>query len=410
MNRVVVTGMGAVTPIGNDVESFWQGLVSGKCGIGPVTKFDTAEFKVKVAAEVKDFDPSRYMEKAELRKYDVFCQYALAAAAQAVEASRIQGSLPSEKIGVYFGSGIGGIGTFEEQQKLMLEKGPRRVSPFFIPALIINMAGGLIAIKYNFQGAAVSSVTACATGNNAIGEAYRAIKHGYLTAALAGGAEAAIVPLGLAGFSNMKALSTTEDPASACVPFDARRNGFVMGEGAGALMLEEYEHAKSRGAVIYGELCGYGATCDAHHITAPDPEGKGGARALKLALDEAGGYVDPHKLYINAHGTSTPLNDACETLAIKKGLGEEAARACVISSTKSMTGHMLGAAGAAEAIACVMALSEGVVPPTIGYQEPDPACDLDYVPNNARSADIELALSASLGFGGHNAYLAFRRL
>jgi 3-oxoacyl-[acyl-carrier-protein] synthase II len=402
--------MGAVTPIGNDVESFWQGLVSGKCGIGPVTKFDTAEFKVKVAAEVKDFDPSRYMEKAELRKYDVFCQYALAAAAQAVEASRIQGSLPSEKIGVYFGSGIGGIGTFEEQQKLMLEKGPRRVSPFFIPALIINMAGGLIAIKYNFQGAAVSSVTACATGNNAIGEAYRAIKHGYLTAALAGGAEAAIVPLGLAGFSNMKALSTTEDPASACVPFDARRNGFVMGEGAGALMLEEYEHAKSRGAVIYGELCGYGATCDAHHITAPDPEGKGGARALKLALDEAGGYVDPHKLYINAHGTSTPLNDACETLAIKKGLGEEAARACVISSTKSMTGHMLGAAGAVEAIACVMALSEGVVPPTIGYQEPDPACDLDYVPNNARSADIELALSASLGFGGHNAYLAFRRL
>ncbi len=410
MNRVVVTGMGAVTPIGNDVESFWQGLVSGKCGIGPVTKFDTAEFKVKVAAEVKDFDPSRYMEKAELRKYDVFCQYALAAAAQAVEASRIQGSLPSEKIGVYFGSGIGGIGTFEEQQKLMLEKGPRRVSPFFIPALIINMAGGLIAIKYDFQGAAVSSVTACATGNNAIGEAYRAIKHGYLTAALAGGAEAAIVPLGLAGFSNMKALSTIEDPASACVPFDARRNGFVMGEGAGALMLEEYEHAKSRGAVIYGELCGYGATCDAHHITAPDPEGKGGARALKLALDEAGGYVDPHKLYINAHGTSTPLNDACETLAIKKGLGEEAARACVISSTKSMTGHMLGAAGAVEAIACVMALSEGVVPPTIGYQEPDPACDLDYVPNNARSADIELALSASLGFGGHNAYLAFRRL
>ena len=279
MNRVVVTGMGAVTPIGNDVDSFWQGLVSGKCGIGPITKFDTAEFKVKVAAEVKDFDPSRYMEKGELRKYDVFCQYALASAAQAVEKSKIQGTLPSEEIGVYFGSGIGGIGTFEEQQKLMLEKGPRRVSPFFIPALIINMAGGLIAIKYNFQGAAVSAVTACATGNNAIGEAYRAIKHGYLTAALAGGAEAAIVPLGLAGFSNMKALSTTEDPASACVPFDARRNGFVMGEGAGALMLEEYEHAKARGADIYGELCGYGATCDAHHITAPDPEGNGGARA-----------------------------------------------------------------------------------------------------------------------------------
>ncbi len=410
MNRVVVTGMGAVTPIGNDVDSFWQGLVSGKCGIGPITKFDTAEFKVKVAAEVKDFDPSRYMEKAELRKYDVFCQYALAAAAQAVEKSKIHGTLPSEEIGVYLGSGIGGIGTFEEQQKLMLEKGPRRVSPFFIPALIINMAGGLIAIKYNFQGAAVSAVTACATGNNAIGEAYRAIKHGYLTAALAGGAEAAIVPLGLAGFSNMKALSTTEDPASACVPFDARRNGFVMGEGAGTLMLEEYEHAKARGADIYGELCGYGATCDAHHITAPDPEGNGGARALRLAYEEAGGCEDPHKLYINAHGTSTPLNDACETMAIKKGLGEEAARACLISSTKSMTGHMLGAAGAVEAIACVMALREGLVPPTIGYQEPDPACDLDYVPGTARRADIEVALSASLGFGGHNAYLAFRRL
>ena len=410
MNRVVITGMGAVTPIGNDVDSFWQGLVSGKCGIGPITKFDTAEFKVKVAAEVKDFDPSRYMEKGELRKYDVFCQYALASAAQAVEKSKIQGTLPSEEIGVYFGSGIGGIGTFEEQQKLMLEKGPRRVSPFFIPALIINMAGGLIAIKYNFQGAAVSAVTACATGNNAIGEAYRAIKHGYLTAALAGGAEAAIVPLGLAGFSNMKALSTTEDPASACVPFDARRNGFVMGEGAGALMLEEYEHAKARGADIYGELCGYGATCDAHHITAPDPEGNGGARALRLAYEEAGGCEAPHKLYINAHGTSTPLNDACETMAIKKGLGEEAARACLISSTKSMTGHMLGAAGAVEAIACVMALREGLVPPTIGYQEPDPACDLDYVPNSARRADIQLALSASLGFGGHNAYLAFRRI
>ena len=408
LNRVVVTGMGAVTPIGNDLDSFWQGLVSGKRGIGPITKFNTEEHKAKVAAQVKDFDPSLYMDKAELRKYDPFCQYALGAAAQAVEASGIQGSCPPEEIGVYFGSGIGGIGTFEEQQKLLLEKGPRRVSPFFIPALIINMAGGLIAIKHNFQGAAVSSVTACATGNNAVGEAYRAIKHGYLTAALTGGAEAAIVPLGLAGFSNMKALSTTEDPASACVPFDARRSGFVMGEGAGALMLEEYEHAKARGATIYGEICGYGATCDAHHITAPDPEGRGGARALKLAYDEAGG-CDPHKLYINAHGTSTPLNDACETKAIKLGLGEEAARACMISSTKSMTGHMLGAAGAVEAIACVMALREGIVPPTIGYQEPDPDCDLDYVPNQARKADIELALSASLGFGGHNAYLAFRK-
>lgn len=414
LNRVVVTGMGAVTPIGNDLDSFWQGLVEGRCGIGPVTKFDTSEYKVKVAAEVKDFDPTAYMDKAELRKYDRFCHYALAAAAQAVGQSGIVGSCPPEEVGVYYGSGIGGIETFSQQHQVLLEKGPRRVSPFFIPSLIINMAGGLIAIKYHFQGAAVSTVTACATGNNAIGEAYRAIKHGYLTAALTGGSEAAITPVGLAGFSNMKALSTVEDPANACTPFDARRNGFVMGEGAGALLLEEYEHAKARGATIYGEICGYGATCDAHHITAPDPEGNGGARALRLAYDEAlkspaGACADPEKLYINAHGTSTPLNDACETLAIKRGLGEEAARACMVSSTKSMTGHMLGAAGAVEAIACVMALREGVVPPTIGYQEPDPQCDLDYVPNHARKADIQLAVSASLGFGGHNAYLAFRK-
>ncbi|WP_322176067.1 beta-ketoacyl-ACP synthase II [Acutalibacter caecimuris] len=408
MNRVAITGMGAVTPVGNDLESFWQGLLAGECGIGPITKFDTAAFKVKVAAEVKGFDPALYMDKAELRKFDPFCQYAMGAAAQAVEQSGIRGTLPPEEVGVYFGSGIGGIGTFEDQQKALLDKGPRRVSPFFIPALIINMAGGLIAIKYGFQGTAVASVTACATGNNAIGEAYRAIKHGYLSAALAGGAEAAIVPLGLAGFSNMKALSISEDPAAACVPFDARRGGFVMGEGAGALVLEEYGHAKARGAVIYGEICGYGATCDAHHITAPDPAGKGGARALKLAYDEAGGCEDPHQLYINAHGTSTPLNDACETKAIKLGLGEDAARACMVSSTKSMTGHMLGAAGAVEAIACIMALREGVVPPTIGYKEPDPDCDLDYVPNVARKAKLSLALSASLGFGGHNAYLAFR--
>lgn len=409
MKRVVITGMGAVTPIGNDVKSFWESLKAGRCGIGPITKFDAAEYKVHVAAEVKDFDPLQYMDKADLRKYDVFCQYALAAAAQAVEESGIRGTLPPERIGTYFGSGIGGIGTFEEQHQALLEKGPRRVSPFFIPALIINMAGGLIAIKYDFQGASLPSVTACATGNNAIGEAYRAIKHGYLDAVLAGGAEAAIVPVGVAGFSNMKALSTTEDPQSACVPFDARRNGFVMGEGAGALLLEEYEHAKARGAKIYAELCGYGVTCDAHHITAPHPEAVGGARALKMAYDEAGGCSDPKKLYVNAHGTSTPLNDSCETLAIKKGLGEDAARSCMISSTKSMTGHMLGAAGAVEAIACALAVQEDIVPPTVGYKEPDPACDLDYVPNTARKAEVELALSASLGFGGHNAYLAFKK-
>ncbi len=408
MRRVAITGLGAVTPIGNSVESFWAGLKAGTCGIGPITRFDTAEYKVKVAAEVKGFDPLAYMEKGDARKFDRFCQFALAAAGQAVEDSGVCGTLPPERVGTYFGSGIGGIETFAQQQQALVEKGPRRVSPFFIPALIINMASGLIAIKYNFQGAAIPAVTACATGNNAIGEAYRAIKHGYLDAVLTGGAEAAIIPLGVAGFASMKALSTTEDPQSACVPFDARRNGFVMGEGAGALVLEEYEHAKARGAKIYGELCGYGVTCDAHHITAPDPEANGGARALKMAYDEAGGCGDASKIYVNAHGTSTPLNDSGETLAIKKGLGEEAARKCMVSSTKSMTGHMLGAAGAVEAVACVLAVQEGVAPPTIGYREPDPACDLDYVPNAARKADIQLALSASLGFGGHNAYLAFR--
>ena len=410
MRRVVITGMGCVTPIGNDVPTFWESLKNGKCGIGPITHFDTTDYKAKVAGEVKDFDPLQYMEKSEIRKFDVFCWYAMAAATQAVEESGIKDTLPPQRIGTYFGSGIGGMGTFAEEQKVLMEKGPRRVSPFFVPGMIINMAGGLIAIKYNFQGASIPIVTACATGNNAIGEAYRAIKHGYLDAVLTGGAEAAIIPLGVAGFSNMKALSTTEDPAAACVPFDARRNGFVMGEGAGALMLEEYEHAVARGAKIYGELCGYGVTCDAYHITAPQPDGLGGAAALKMALEEAGGCEDYSKLYINAHGTSTPLNDACETKAIKTALGEEAARQCMVSSTKSMTGHMLGAAGAVEAIACVLAVKEGVVPPTIGYEQPDPECDLDYVPNQAREAQVDLALSASLGFGGHNAYLAFRRV
>ena len=410
MRRVVVTGMGCVTPVGNDVPTFWESLKQGKCGIGPITHFDTTDYKVKVAGEVKDFDPLQYMEKSEIRKFDVFCWYAMAAATQAVEESGIKDTLPPQRIGTYFGSGIGGMSTFAEEQKVLMEKGPRRVSPFFVPGMIINMAGGLIAIKYNFQGASIPIVTACATGNNAIGEAYRAIKHGYLDAVLTGGAEAAIIPIGVAGFSNMKALSTTEDPAAACVPFDARRNGFVMGEGAGALVLEEYEHAVARGAKIYGELCGYGVTCDAHHITAPHPEGLGGAAALTMALEEAGGCEDFSKLYINAHGTSTPLNDSGETKAIKKALGEEAAHKCMVSSTKSMTGHMLGAAGAVEAIASVLAVKEGIVPPTIGYQEPDPECDLDYVPNVAREAQVDLALSASLGFGGHNAYLAFRRV
>ena len=408
MNRVAVTGIGAVTSIGNDAKTLWENLKKGVCGIGPITRFDTTDYKAKVAAEVKDFDPTLYMEKSEVRKNDLYTQYAVAAATQAVEDSKIAGTLEPERVGTYIGSGIGGIGTFAEEQQVLLEKGPRKVSPFFIPKLIANMAGGVIAIKYNFQGASLPVVTACATGNNALGEAYRAIKHGYLDAVVAGGAEAAIIPVGVAGFSNMKALTTCEDPSLACVPFDARRSGFVLGEGAGVLILENYEHAVKRGATIYAELCGYGVTCDAHHITAPNPDGSGGAAALRMALSEAG-ECPAEKIYINAHGTSTPLNDKCETLAIKKAFGEEAAHKLMVSSTKSMTGHMLGAAGAVEAIASVMALKEGIVPPTIGYQEPDPDCDLDYVPNTARKADIELALSASLGFGGHNAYIAFKK-
>lgn len=410
VRRVVITGMGAVTPLGNDVPSFWEGLKAGRCGIGPITRFDTTEYKAHVGAEVKEFDPLPYMDKGDVRRHDLFTQYAVAAASQAVEESGIVGTAAPERIGTYFGSGIGGINTFSQQTQVLMEKGPGRVSPFFIPALIVNMAAGMIAIKYNFQGAALSTVTACATGNNAIGEAYRAVRHGYLDAVVAGGAEAAICPVGVAGFGNMKALSTATDPLEACLPFDARRSGFVMGEGSGALVLEEYEHAKARGATIYGELCGYGVSCDAHHITAPHPEAIGGAAALKQALEEAGGFTDPARVYINAHGTGTPLNDSSETLAIKKGLGEEAAHRCLVSSTKSMTGHMLGAAGAVEAIACVLALRDSVVPPTIGLREPDPACDLDYVPNTAREAPLELALSASLGFGGHNAYLAFKKV
>jgi len=408
MNRVAVTGIGAVTSIGNDAETFWENLKKGICGIGHITRFDTTDYKAKVAAEVKDFDPTLYMEKSEVRKNDLYTQYAVAAAAQAVEDSKIVGTLEPPRVGTYVGSGIGGIGTFTEEQTTLLEKGPRKVSPFFIPKLIANMAGGVIAIRYNFQGANLPVVTACATGNNALGEAYRAIKHGYLDAVVAGGAEAAIIPVGVAGFSNMKALTTCGDPRSACVPFDARRSGFVIGEGAGVLILENYDHAVKRGANIYAELCGYGVTCDAHHITAPIPDGSGGAAALRMALEEAGDFpVD--KIYINAHGTGTPPNDRCETLAIKKAFGEEDAHKLMVSSTKSMTGHMLGAAGAVEAIASIMALKEGIIPPTIGYQQPDPDCDLDYVPNVARKADIELALSASLGFGGHNAYIAFKK-
>ena len=408
MRRVVVTGLGCITPVGNDVASFWSSVTAGTHGIAPITRFDTGAMKVKIAAEVKDFHPELYMEKGEIRHTDLYAQYALAAAAQAAEESGISGKIAPERFGVYIGSGIGGISTSIAETQKMLEKGPEKLSPFFVPMLIGNMASALVAIKYGAKGPNLPVVTACATSTHAIGEALRAIKYGYADAILAGGAEAAINPLAMGGFANCMALSTASDPDSASIPFDRRRNGFVMGEGAGVLVLEEYEHAKSRGARIYCELSGYGNTCDAYHITAPQPEAEGSSRVITLAFEEAGLEPD-EKLYINPHGTSTPLNDKTETLAIKKALGDLAYRV-PISSTKSVTGHMLGAAGGVEAIVAVLALETGVVPPTIGYKEPDPECDLDYVPNQKRAYDADKALSLSLGFGGHNAAILFNKI
>ena len=407
MKRVVVTGMGCITPVGNDISTFWSSIVAGKNGIGPITRFDTTDFKAKLAAEVKDFDPNLYMEKAEIRKSDLFAQYGMAAAYQAVQDSGILGKVEPERLGVYVGSGIGGIITFTEEVIKLHDKGPRRVSPLFIPTMIANMAAGNIAIKFKAQGPCVPVTTACATGSTAIGEAYRAIRGGYADAIISGGAEAAVGPTGVAGFINCMALSSSTDPDVASIPFDRRRNGFVMGEGAGILILEEYEHAKARGAKIYAEMCGYGSTCDAYHMTAPDPEANGAARAILDAIKESG-MEGETKVYFNAHGTSTPLNDKSETVAIKKAFGDNAYK-ILISSTKSMTGHMLGATGGVEAIASILAMKEGIVPPTIGLKEPDPDCDLDYVPLVARKAEIRLALSENLGFGGHNACLAFKK-
>lgn len=407
--RAVVTGIGAVTPLGNDAAQTWEGLKSGRSGIGPITLFDTENFKAKLAAEVHGFDPKEYMEVNEALRTDRYAQFAVAAAQQAAEESRIEGAVEAERFAVLFGTGIGGITTFEKEHTKLLEKGARRVSPLFVPMMIGNMAAGLIAIRHGCQGPAMPAVTACASGSNAIGEALRLIWHGYADAVITGGAEAAICPSAVAGFANMQALSCAEDPEAASLPFDRRRSGFVMGEGAVALILEEYEHAKARGARIYGEVCGYGSTCDAYHITSPRPDADGGARAMMQAMREAG-YTGQDTVYVNAHGTGTPMNDALETIAIKKALGENAAKRALVSSTKSMTGHMLGAAGAVEAMACLFALNEGVIPPTIHLKEQDEACDLNCVPERAVSADITLALSNSLGFGGHNACLAFRKV
>ncbi len=407
--RVVVTGMGAVTPLGNNVADTWNGLRTGKNGIDHITLFDTEKFKAKLAAEVRGFDPGQYLEVNDVLRTDRYTQFAVASAQQAVDESGIAGKVDPDRFSVLFGTGIGGINTFETEHTKLLEKGPRRVSPLFIPMMISNMAAGMIAIRHDCRGTAMPIVTACASGSNAIGEAMRLIRHGYADAVITGGTEAAVTPSAVAGFVNMQALSTSDDPNAASLPFDSRRGGFVIGEGSVAFVLEEYEHAVNRSARIYGEICGYGTTCDAYHITAPHPEARGGAKAMTDAMAEAG-YTAEDTVYVNAHGTGTPMNDAIETIAIKKALGEEKAREAFVSSTKSMTGHMLGAAGAIEALACIFALQESIIPPTINLNEQDEACDLNCVPNTAVKAPVTLALSNSLGFGGHNACLAFRKV
>ncbi len=409
MKRVVITGLGAITPVGCDTTAFWNSLKQGKSGIDYITKFDTSEYRVKVAAEIKDFDPSLYMEKSEIRKSDKFVQYAVSAATQAVMDSGISGNVDPDRFGVYYGSGTGGFDTFVSEHNNLLNRGPLRVSPHFIPKLITNMASGNIAIKFGAKGPCIAVSTACATGTTAIGEAYRAIKGGYADAIIAGGTEASISPLAVAAFMNCMALSESEDIASASIPFDKRRNGFVMGEGAGALIVEEYEHAVKRGAKIYAEVVGYGSTCDAFHVTAPDDSAECSARAISDCLKEAGKDYSPEKIYINAHGTSTPLNDKTETKAFKNVFGDDAYK-LNISSTKSMTGHLLGAAGAVEGIAAILALCENVVPPTIGYKEKDEECDLNYTPNEKVETELDLAISTSLGFGGHNSCVAFAKI
>ena len=407
--RVVITGMGVVSPVGNDVETFLDSIMTGKCGIGMITKFNTDDLPVKVAAEIKDFDPAKDgLDTPFVRRNDLFAVYAMAAACQAMKGN--EEGWDENRLGVYIGSGIGGFDTMMREMHKLEAEGPRWVSPLMIPTMIANMAAGNVAIRFNAHGVCLPVVTACATSTHAIGEAYRAIKDGYADGIIAGGTEAPINRLSIAGFANCKALTKSEDPNAASLPFDARRAGFVIAEGAGIVLLEELEHAKQRGATIYAEVCGYGNTCDGHHVTAPHPEGTYAAKAIKMALDEAGYQEKKDLLYINAHGTGTALNDSSETQAIKKAMGEEEARRALISSTKSMTGHLLGAAGAIEIIASALALQKGMVPPTINLNEADPVCDLNYTPNKAVKADLTIAVSQSLGFGGHNGAVALRRL
>lgn len=411
--RVVVTGTGVISPVGNNVKSFWRNLVDGYCGIEVIADFPTDDLPVKIAGQVKDFDPSDYeIEPAFARKQDKFTLYAVAAAWQAVKESGLSaaegGNIDPFRLGVYVGSGIGGFKTQVRETEKLMTDGAKWVSPLFIPTMIANIAAGNIAIRNNACGPCLPVVTACATSTHAIGEAYRAIRHGYADAIIAGGSEACVMPLGIAGFANAKALSRSEDPKYASLPFNKNRGGFVMSEGSAVLVLEEYEHAVQRGAAILAEVCGYGNTCDAYHVTAPRPDGKTQAAAIRMALDEAG-YTSDDCLYINAHGTGTALNDVSETQAFKLALGEDAYRAH-ISSTKGAMGHLLGAAGAAEALAAILALRHSVVPPTINLDEIDPECDLDYTPNKAVEAEITIAISDSLGFGGHNSCVAFRKV
>ncbi|MFS0688450.1 beta-ketoacyl-ACP synthase II [Sporosarcina sp. 179-K 8C2 HS] len=407
--RVVVTGVGAVSPVGNSAEESWEAVLNGKSGIGPLTRLDSEQFPVKVAAEVKDFDIEEYIPRKDARKMDRFTHYALAASIMAMKDANLE--LDEEtglRTGVWIGSGIGGMETHEQQFKTFQEKGYRRVSPFFVPMMIPDMASGQVSIHLGAKGINSCTVTACASGTNSIGDAFEVIKRGDADVMITGGAEAPITTMAVAGFCANTALSLNPDPATASRPFDKERDGFVIGEGAGILILEEYEHAVKRGAKIYAEMVGYGSTGDAHHITAPAPEGEGGARAMRQALAEA--EIDPDKIdYINAHGTSTPYNDLFETMAAKTVFGEHAYK-LAMSSTKSMTGHLLGAAGGLEAIFTVKALQEGILPPTMNYVNEDPECDLDYVVNKARKVDIEYAMSNSLGFGGHNASLVFKKI
>ena len=406
--RVVITGMGTVNPLANSVDQTWAAVKAGKCGIAPITHFDTSELKVKLAGEVKDFDAAEILGPKEARRMDVYTQYACAAAKEAFEDSALDMEKENpDRIGCIVSSGIGGLSTIAEEHGKGEEKGYGKISPYFIPMSISNMAAGQIAIMYGLKGMCTCVVTACASSNNAIGDAFHRIRDGYEDVMVCGGAEGVVMPLAIGGFQSMKALCTSENPNRASIPFDKERHGFVMGEGAGILVLEELEHAKARGAKIYAEVAGYGSNCDAYHITAPNPEGEGGAKCMTLAVKDAGLEMEAVD-YINAHGTSTSLNDAGETLAIKKAFGEHAYK-LMVSSTKSMTGHLLGAAGAVEGIITSLALKDGFVPATINYLEKDEACDLDIVPNLGRKADIKVALSNALGFGGHNASIVLRK-